>query len=79
MHPTTSTNPMGEELQVYIDLFTRHNVNCVVTAHDHTRNSDILGNTTHIIMDALQDSNNNASYLKLNVTETSVDFSFVEL
>lgn len=79
LRPTTSTNPMAEEIQVLIDLFTRHNVNMVVTAHDHKRNTAILGNTTHIIMDALQDSNDDASYLKLTVTETSIDHSFVEL
>lgn len=77
--PVTSTHPMVEEVYFLLDLFTRHNVNMVVTAHDHKRNTGILGNTTHIIMDALQDINDDASYLKLTVTEEAIDFSFVDL
>jgi 3',5'-cyclic AMP phosphodiesterase CpdA len=79
LRPTASTNPMVEEIHVLADLFTRHNVNMVVTAHDHKRNTDILGNTTHIIMDSLQDVDDQASYLKLFIKEESIDFSFVEL
>lgn len=79
LRPTTSTNPMAEEIQVYVDLFTMHRVNMVVTAHDHKRNTAILGNTTHIIMDALQDQNDEASYLKLTITEVNINYSFIEL
>ena len=79
LRPTASTNPMVEEIHVLVDLFTRHNVNMVVTAHDHKRNIDILGNTTHIIMDALQDVDDKASYLKLSINEENIDYTFVEL
>jgi len=79
LRPTTSTNPMVEEIQVLLDLFLRHNVNMVVTAHDHKQNSDILGNTTHIIMDALQDINDDASYLKLSINEENIEFNFVKI
>lgn len=79
LRPTTSTNPMAEEVRVLTDLFTRHNVNMVVTGHDHKRNTDILGNTTHIIMDALQDSNDMASYLRLSINEENIDYNFVKL
>jgi 3',5'-cyclic AMP phosphodiesterase CpdA len=79
LRPTTSTNPMVEENHVLTDLFVRHNVNLVVTAHDHKRNTDVLGKTTHIIMDALLDNYKNASYLKLMVNENKIDFSFVEI
>jgi 3',5'-cyclic AMP phosphodiesterase CpdA len=77
--PTTSTSPMVEEIQVLLDLFLKHDVNMVVTAHDHKRNYDILGNTVHIIMDALLDENDEASYLKLSVSEEKIDYSFVDL
>jgi 3',5'-cyclic AMP phosphodiesterase CpdA len=77
--PTTSTNPMVEEIRVLLDLFVMHNVNMVVTAHDHKRNYDILGNTVHIIMDALLDENDEASYLKLSIGDEKIDFSFVDL
>ena len=77
--PTASTNPMVEEIHVLLDLFTRYHVNMVVTAHDHKQNTGILGNTTHIIMDALQDVNNEASYLALSIAEENIDYSFVKL
>lgn len=79
LRPTTSTNPMTEELDVLVDLFTRYNIDMVVTAHDHKRNTDILGNTTHIIMDALQDVNDQASFLQISVSGEKIDYSFVEI
>lgn len=79
LRPTTSTNPFVEEIQVLLDLFIRHQVNMVVTAHDHKRNTAVFGNTIHIIMDALQDENDNAGYLKIIVNEEKIDYSFVEL
>lgn len=79
LRPTTSTNPFVEEIQVLLDLFIRHQVNMVVTAHDHKRNTAVFGNTIHIIMDALQDENDNAGYLKIIVNEEKIDYSFAEL
>lgn len=79
LRPTASTNPFVEEIQVLLDLFIRHQVNMVVTAHDHKRNTAVFGNTIHIIMDALQDENDNASYLKIIVNEEKIDYSFIEL
>jgi len=79
LRPTGSTNPMVEEIHALLDLFLRHNVNMVVTAHDHKQNIAVLGNTTHIIMDALQDENDKASYLKLTFNEETINFSFLKL
>lgn len=79
LRSTVTTNPMVEEIHVLLDLFTRYKVNMVVTAHDHKRNTAILGTTTHIIMDALQDINDKASYLKLSVNEENIDYNFIEL
>ncbi len=77
--PTASTNPMVEELHVLQDLFLRYQVDMVITGHDHKQNSGRLGNTTHIIMGALLDEDDNASYLKLSVNADNIDYSFVEL
>ena len=76
LRPTASTNPMVEEIRVLIDLFTKYKINMVVTGHDHLRNTAVLGNTSHIIMDALQDSNQAASYLQLSISEEDIGFSF---
>ncbi len=79
LRPTTSTNPMVEEVQVLADLSIKHNISMVITGHDHKRNTAVLGNTTHIIMDALQDISKNASYLKLSINDAKIDYSFIEL
>lgn len=79
LRSTASTNPMVEEIHVLLDLFTRYDVNMVVSAHDHKRNTVVLGNTTHIILDALQDTNDQASYLKLFINEEKINYDFIEL
>jgi len=79
LRPTTSTNPFVEEIRVLLDLFLRHRVEMVVTAHDHKRNTDNLGQTTHIIMDALSDDCPNAGYLKIYIQPGGVDFDFIDL
>lgn len=76
---TTSTNPMVEELYVLMDLFDRYKVNLVINGHDHQRFVNNFGNTTYITLDALQDSNPNASYLKLKVTPENAGYEFVDL
>lgn len=71
---------IAEEVQVLLDLFIRHRVNVVATAHDHNRNTAIFGNTTHIVMDDLQDDDGHKpTYLKLIFTEEKIDYSFIEL
>ena len=76
---TTSTNPMAEEVQALLDVFLRYNVTMVVNAHDHKRNSDKFGNTTFVVMDALQDENNAASYLNILVSDDQLSYGFVDL
>ncbi len=79
MRPTTSTNPMVEEIHVILDLLTKHDVNFVITGHDHIRNSAKLGTTTHIIMDALIDSNKRAGYLQLIIGEEMIEYNFKDI
>jgi hypothetical protein len=76
LRTTTSTNPYVEEVRILLDLFVRHDVNMVVTAHDHKQNAEVFGPTTHIIMDALQDINENAGYLEITVGEEKIDYHF---
>ncbi len=64
-HHTASTSPLVEELLVLMDLFEKHKVNMVVTAHDHKRAIDQLGNVTYLIVDALRDDAKNATWLVL--------------
>ena len=76
---TATTNPPIEELHVLMDLFTIHQVDMVITGHDHEQHAQLFGNTTHIIMDALQDGQKNAGYFQLNVKNGSLYYRFVNL
>lgn len=76
---TASTNPLVEELHVLLDLFLRYKVNMVVTGHDHVRDTATFGNTEHIIMDALVDYNEDASYLRLVIKNGNLKYHFVDL
>jgi len=73
---TDSTNPLVEELQVLMELFTRYRVDMVITGHDHIHNAKLFGNTWYLTMDALEDGLSNAGYLKLNVKNDGMLFAF---
>lgn len=64
-HHTASTSPLTDELLILMDLFEKHNINMVITAHDHKRALNQLGDVTYITLDALRDDAKNASYLIL--------------
>ena len=76
---TTSTNPFVEEVRVLSELCLKHEIDMVITGHDHERNAVKFGNTTHITMDALQDISENAGYFTLFINQGEIDFEFVEL
>lgn len=76
---TTSTNPFVEELHVLMELCVKHQIDMVITGHDHKRNVVTLGNTTHVTLDALQDEGKNAGYFKLFIMQGKVEYEFVEL
>ena len=73
---TMSTNPNVEELMVLLELFSEHQVDMVVTGHDHEHFTQQFGNTTHIVMDALKDGLSNAGYFQLNIEEGQLSYRF---
>jgi len=64
---TESTNLVEEELVFLMDLFARHNVDMVITGHDHKRDVEVFGVTTYVIVDALEDGLSNAGYMNMRV------------
>lgn len=76
---TSSTNPNTEELYVLLDLFAKHQINMVISAHDHVRYVEKLGNTTHISIDALKDGIDNAGYLMLQISPSSINYTFFDI
>ncbi|MHB9140272.1 MAG: metallophosphoesterase family protein [Paludibacter sp.] len=78
-HHTGSTNPLETELEVLLPLFAQNRVNLVIMGHDHNRAIDKLGWTTYITMDALLDGFPNASFVKLEVTKTTLGYEFQDI
>lgn len=76
---TFSTSPMVEEIRELLELFRIYQVNMVVNGHDHVRGTEEFVATRHIIMDALQDINPDASYLKIQKSADSLHYSFTDL
>jgi predicted phosphodiesterase len=67
---------MVEELNVLFDLFTKYNVEMVITGHDHEKDVKVFGKTTYIQIEALKDGFNHAGYLNLIVKKDSLNYEF---
>ncbi len=76
---TTSTNPFVEEVHELMELCVKHEIDMVITGHDHERNEVTFGNTIHITMDALQDESKNAGYFKLTMLQGKIKYEFVDI
>lgn len=76
---TASGNPFVEELQVLLVLCAKYQIDMVVSGHDHFKNEVVLGNTTYITIDLLQDNFKNSGYFKLFVRNGKIEYEFVNL
>jgi UDP-2,3-diacylglucosamine pyrophosphatase LpxH len=76
---TTSTNPFVEEIKVLVGLFTKYQVDMVITGHDHVRADQLFGITRYIQLDALEDNAPNAGYFILKVREGKIEYSFEKI
>lgn len=74
-----ATNPFVEELQYLTELCLRHDVNMVISGHDHERNTGRLGNTEFLILDALLEKEKDPSYLILNIDNGEIFYEFIDL
>jgi predicted phosphodiesterase len=73
---TESTNLVVEELSFLLDLFTRNNVDMVLTGHDHERDVEKFGTTTYIQVDALEDGLSYAGYLNMRIKNGEIRDEF---
>jgi UDP-2,3-diacylglucosamine pyrophosphatase LpxH len=76
---TGSTNPLVDELRAFMDLCYKNSVNMVIMGHDHKRSEEFLGRTRYVTLDALQDDSKDASYMKLQVKENDLVYTFIAL
>ncbi len=73
------SNPPVEELESLIELFTKGNVEMVLTGHDHKRDATVFGNTTYLQVSALKDGTEEAGYCKINVKKNNLYYEFMNL
>jgi len=74
-----TANPNIEEIHVLLDLFAQHNVNYVITGHDHYQYEETFGETTYITMDAIVEGFKNPTFLKLNISKEEIQHAFIPL
>ena len=63
-----------EETAMLTDLFTRNNVNLVISGHDHTNENLIFNNVTYLVLDDIQDLDHEPTYFIVDVTNENVTF-----
>jgi hypothetical protein len=51
----------------------------VITGHDHKRADSLFGITRYIQLDALKDGLTNAGYIRINVKNSQINYSFEKI
>ena len=70
------SNPLVEEINKLIDLFTKYHVDMLVSGHEHKRSEEVFGLTTYIVLEPLKDDTDNASYLNFNIKDGKISYIF---
>lgn len=73
---TEISNPLVEELNKLIDIFTKYQVDMLVSGHEHKRSEEVFGITTYIVLEPLKDDTENAGYLDLKIKNGKITNSF---
>ncbi len=70
-----TTTPNLEELYALKELFIVHQVDMVITGHDHQKDYREFGGTKYISLDAIVDGYKDAGFMKLSVSGGNLSFS----
>jgi hypothetical protein len=70
------SNPLVEEINKLIDLFTKYHVDMLVSGHEHKRSEEVFGLTTYIVLEPLKDDTDNAGYLNFNIKDGKISYIF---
>lgn len=73
---TEISNPLVEELNKLIDIFTRYQVDMLVSGHEHKKSEEVFGNTTYVVLEPLKDDADNAGYFDFNIMSGKITYSF---
>ena len=74
-----TTTPNLEELYALNELFIVHQVDMVITGHDHQKDYREFGGTKYISLDALVDGYKFAGFIKLMVNDGNLSFAHFNL
>lgn len=73
------SNPMVEELNILINLFTVYHVDMLIAGHDHERDDVLFGVTNYIIVGSISDDDPYPGYLKLGMNNGSIIYEFRDM
>lgn len=66
-----------EELYPLMNLFIEHNVNYVISGHEHKRYENKLGPTQFITLESLHDEESNSSWMELEISDDKCEYNFI--
>ena len=73
------SNPLVEELNLLINLFTVYHVGMLIAGHDHEHDAVMFGVTNYLIAGAISDDDPDAGYLELNINKGNLRYSFRDM
>ena len=63
-----------EETATLTDLFTQHNVNLVISGHDHQNENYKFNNVTYLVLDDIQDLDTEPTYFAIDIKGDNITF-----
>jgi 3',5'-cyclic AMP phosphodiesterase CpdA len=73
------SNPLVEELNILINLFTVYNVEMLIAGHDHEHDAVMFGITNYLITGSISDEDPDACYLEVGINKGSLSYEFREV
>ena len=63
-----------EETAMLTNLFTQHNVNLVISGHDHQNENYKFNNVTYLVLDDIQDLDTEPTYFAIDIKGDNITF-----
>ena len=63
-----------EETAMLTDLFTHHNVNLIISGHDHKNENYKFNNVTYLVLDDIQDLDSEPTYFIIDIKGNNITF-----